>query len=187
MLRPYIAFCTRFLVVFAAMLISTWAHAERRVAFLVCNSEYLYTSALANPVRDVARASETLAGLGFEVDQHSNLTRDKIGRALSTFLHGTAGADVTLFYFAGHGTQVEGENDLVGVDGQLASEFDIEAEALNLDRVIGMLERNSRAAMVFIDACRNNPLADRFHSENFSETRAAMTRGLAPVTSAFQG
>ena len=65
--------------------------------------------------------------------------------------------------------------------------FDIEAEALDLERIVSMRERSSRAALVFVDACRNNPLADRFYSENYSETRALMTRGLAPVKTSHAG
>ena len=163
------------------------AIAETKAAFLIGNSEYEHTASLANPVHDIELIGATLSGLGFDVHQHINLTRQEIGRELSVFLNETEGADITLFYFAGHGMQFDGKNYLIGVDGQLATEFDVESEALDLDRVVNMLERNSRAAMVFVDACRNNPLADRFYRENFSETRALMTRGLAPITTAFEG
>ena len=169
------------------LLLPVLVSAETRVAFLVGNSEYEHTASLANPVSDVALIGSTLTDLGFEVHQRSNLTRNEIGQELSDFLKATEGADVTLFYFAGHGMQYKGSNYLIGTDGRLATEFDVESEALNLDSIVNLLERNSRAAMVFVDACRNNPLADRFYRENFSETRALMTRGLAPITTAFEG
>lgn len=163
------------------------AAAERRVAFLVGNQDYAHAPALDNPIRDVALIAETLGDLGFEVSRHENLPRDQIGRELVAFLRETEDADVTLFYFAGHGMQFEGQNYLVGTDARLETEFDVESEALNLDKVVAQLEARSRAALVFIDACRDNPLASNFYRRNFSETRAIATRGLAPVTSKFDG
>jgi peptidoglycan hydrolase-like protein with peptidoglycan-binding domain len=179
---------TRIAILALAFLLgSIPSFAASRVAFLVGNSAYEYASALSNPVRDVALIGKTLEGLGFEVSLHNDLTRDGIGRELSSFLKQHDGADVTLFYFAGHGMQFEGQNYLVGVDAKLETEFDISSEALDLERVVGMLERSSRASLVFVDACRDNPLADRFYKENYSETRALMTRGLAPIKTAHSG
>ena len=163
------------------------AQAERRVAFLVGNADYAYAPDLDNPVRDTALIAETLRGLDFEVAEHRNLNRAEIGRQLSDFLKETEGADVTLFYFAGHGMQYDGRNYLIGTDAQLATELDIAGETLELSKVIQLLERNSRAALVFIDACRDNPLANAFYTQNFSQTRALATRGLAPITEAYQG
>lgn len=176
------AFCLVIFVFIAGM-----ASAERRVAFLVGNSNYEHSAPLDNPVRDVSLLQQILEGLEFEVTSHQNLTRDQIGSSLSQFLNNTTDADVTLFYYAGHGMQFEGQNYLVGVDAKLETEFDIESEAIDLDRVVRMLEKSSRAALVFVDACRDNPLANSFYNENFSETRAIGARGLAPVAGSYQG
>lgn len=146
-----------------------------------------YAPILANPGNDVDLIASTLQSLDFEVTSHDNLTRNEIGRSLSIFLRETQGADVTLFYFAGHGLQFEGRNYLVGTDARLEIEFDIDSEALQLDQIIRLLEKNSRAALIFVDACRDNPLANTFYRENFSETRALATRGLAPISQAYQG
>lgn len=179
-------FKLRFLfVLFLVLATPSWA--EKRVAFLVGNSNYEHAPPLANPIRDTILIAETLTGLGFEVTQRSDLNREQIGRELSAFLRRTSDADVTLFYFAGHGMQYEGRNYLIGTNAELQSELDIDGEALQLDKIVRLLERNSRAALVFVDACRNNPLADRFYAENFSETRAAVNRGLAALQSSFQG
>ncbi len=177
----------RYLLTLILVLFAGSALAEKRVAFLVGNSAYSHASSLKNPVKDVQLVASTLSDLGFSVTQHTDLTRNEIGRELSTFLRNTAGADVTIFYFAGHGMQFEGRNYLVGTDAQLKTEFDIDSEALQLDKIITLLERNSRAALVFVDACRDNPLANAFYTENFSGTRALATRGLAPVSGAYQG
>lgn len=176
----------RFLfVLFLVLATPSWA--EKRVAFLVGNSNYEHAPPLANPIRDTLLIAETLAGLGFEVTQRSDLSREQIARDLSAFLRETRDADVTLFYFAGHGMQYEGKNYLIGTNAELQSEFDVEGEALELDKIVRLLERNSRAALVFIDACRNNPIANRFYAENFSQTRALVSRGLAALQNSFQG
>lgn len=174
-------------ILFGLFTVVPVASASGRVAFLVGNSAYEHAASLANPSRDVELLNDTLESLGFEVARYNDLSRDGIGRELSKFLKTHDGADVTLFYFAGHGMQFEGQNYLVGVDAKLETEFDIESEALDLDRVVSMLERSSKASLVFVDACRDNPLADRFYKENFSETRALMTRGLAPLRQAYNG
>lgn len=171
----------------ALLMGSSTAIAAKRVAFLVGNSDYEYATRLANPVRDVQLLSETLEGLDFVVTQYQDLTRDEIGKNLSQFLKENRDADLTLFYFAGHGMQFDGRNYLVGIDAQLETEFDVESESLDLDRVVGMLERSSKAALVFVDACRDNPLANEFYRENFSQTRALRTRGLAPLRSKYNG
>lgn len=171
----------------ALLMGSSTAIAAKRVAFLVGNSDYEYATRLANPVRDVQLLSETLERLDFVVTQYQDLTRDEIGKNLLQFLKENRDADLTLFYFAGHGMQFDGRNYLVGIDAQLETEFDVESESLDLDRVVGMLERSSKAALVFVDACRDNPLANDFYRENFSQTRALRTRGLAPLRSKYNG
>jgi hypothetical protein len=175
------------LLILVAWTATAPVRAETRAAFLVGNADYDHAPALDNPIRDTALLARTLDDLGFAISRHENLSRDEIARELVTFLRAHEAADVTLFYFAGHGLQYEGKNYLVGSEARLASEFDVEAEALDLDRVIRQLERRSRAALVFVDACRDNPLADRFYRENFSATRALSTRGLAPLNGAYQG
>lgn len=176
-----------FMVSLCLVMITKVATAQQRVAFLVGNSDYEHATALRNPTRDVDLIGETLKGLDFTVSMHKDLTRSQIGKELGSFLKENKGADVTLFYFAGHGMQYENQNFLLGVDAKLESEFDIETEALDLQRVLRQLKKSSKASLVFIDACRDNPLADQFYKSNFSETRALMTRGLAPLQSSYNG
>lgn len=176
-----------FAVLFGLNLLSSMAFAQERVAFLVGNSDYQHATALKNPVRDVDLIAQTLSDLGFKVSRHQDLTRSEIGKELALFLRDNKGADLTLFYFAGHGMQYENQNFLLGVDAKLETEFDITTEALDLQRVLQQLKKSSKASIVFIDACRDNPLADQFYKSNFSETRALMTRGLAPLRSAYNG
>jgi hypothetical protein len=162
-------------------------YAQTKVAFLVANSDYAHATSLKNPKRDVELIGNTLSELDFEVAIHHDLSRTQIGRELSEFLKDNKNADVTFFYFAGHGMQYENQNYLIGVDAKLETEFDIEAEAIDLDKIIQLMKKTSKASLVFIDACRDNPLSDQFYKNNFSKTRALMSRGLAPVNSTANG
>lgn len=161
------------------LLFATMSHADTRAAFVVGNSGYLNAPRLANPVRDARLLARTLEDLEFDVALHEDLTRDGFSAALGDFLRANRDADVTLVYFAGHGMQFKGRNYLVATDAALRSELDIDSETIALDMVVELVERNSKAALFFIDACRDNPLATDFYRRNFSETRALETRGLA--------
>jgi peptidoglycan hydrolase-like protein with peptidoglycan-binding domain len=163
------------------------AASQTRVAFLVGNSDYTHAAPLKNPIRDINLIGDTLSELGFDVSLHNDLNRNELGKELTLFLRQNKSADVTLFYYAGHGMQFEDRNYLVGVDAKLETEFDIESEAVDLERVIQQMKKSSKASLIFIDACRDNPLADEFYKENFSETRAVASRGLAPIKSAYDG
>ncbi|WP_043626983.1 caspase family protein, partial [Ensifer sp. ZNC0028] len=101
--------------------------------------------------------------------------------ALSEFSRKIGPDDTALFYYAGHGMQLHGENFLVGTDAKLESEFDVPAETVALSEIIGAMEKRARISMVFLDACRNNPLAERLTREVEGATRGAATRGLAPI------
>ena len=163
------------------LLVPISAFADTRAAFVVGNSAYSNAPKLANPVRDAHLVADTLRSLDFIVTQKNDLTRDGFARALSDFIRKNKNADVTLFYFAGHGMQYDGQNYLVGTDARLQSELDIDSETVELSKVVELLERNSKATLVYVDACRDNPLATDFYRRNFSETRALETRGVARV------
>jgi hypothetical protein len=161
--------------------------AETRAAFVVGNSGYENAPRLANPARDARLVARTLESLDFEVSLYQDLNRSGFSDALGAFLRSSRDADVTLFYFAGHGMQYDGKNYLVATDAQLRSELDIDSETIALNKVVELLERNSKAALIFIDACRDNPLASDFYRRNFSQTRALETRGLARARGATDG
>lgn len=174
----------KFCVVYFCFLgCASMAVAETRTAFLVGNGAYEHAGSLENPVADVRLIGKVLEELSFKVDLHENLSRSEIAQQLSEFLRENEAADVTFVYLAGHGMQFEGRNYFLGTDSKLASEFDIPSETLPIDRVIKTVQSNSRASLVFIDACRDNPLANQFYKDNYSETRALQTRGLVSLSS----
>lgn len=184
-MRPYfhIFFCLCVLIINNSFA----ARAETRTAFLVGNGAYNHAGDLKNPSADVALIGQVLQGLDFDVSIHQDLTRAQIGQELSRFLDTNTQADVTFVYLAGHGMQYEGRNYFLGTDAKLATEFDIPSETTPIDAIIKAVQAKSRASMVFIDACRDNPIATAFYQSNFSESRAVQTRGLVPLTSPAQG
>ena len=89
-------------------------------------------------------------------------------------------ADLALFYYAGHGLQVTGKNYLVPIDAKLEREGDLSFEAIDVDVVLQQLESGPRANLVFLDACRNNPLARNF-ARSLGIRSAAVGMGLASI------
>ncbi|MFN6954062.1 MAG: caspase family protein [Acetobacteraceae bacterium] len=160
---------------------------DRRVALVVGNGAYRHASALANPGNDAEGVARTLADLGFRVTLLRDLGVAAFREALLDFGDAARGADVALFFFAGHGLQMglrdRAENFLVPVDAQLADARRLEDETIRLSRVLELME-TARARVVILDACRDNPLIAAM--ANTGGTRS-VGRGLAPIEGAAQG
>lgn len=159
----------------------------RKLALVIGNSKYAAAGVLPNGVRDAASFHAFLTTSGFQSTLVLDGDRKALAESLSKFSRDIQPQDTALFYFAGHGMQMQGENYLLGTEARLASEFDVKGETLALSDVIGSIERRARIALVFVDACRNNPLADRLNAEIEGKSRAAATRGLAPIQTSGAG
>ncbi|HXE69685.1 MAG TPA: caspase family protein [Hyphomicrobiaceae bacterium] len=151
------------IIVFVCALMALWpssaAHAEKRVALVIGNSAYQNTGELRNPSNDAADVTAALARLGFQVTDGRDLDKRAMERAIRQFGLSLEGADVALFFYAGHGIQVGGQNHLIPVDARLASEGDVDFETLPLSLVLKQMEREAKTSLVLLDACRDNPLA----------------------------
>jgi uncharacterized caspase-like protein len=148
---------------------------EPRVALVIGNSEYgPAIGKLKNPANDAKLMAETLKGLGFSVDLVLDADQKAMKRAIKGFgaKLKDAGSEATgLFYYAGHGVQVDGTNFLLPVGAEIATEADVEIESVSADDVVTQMQFAGAAVnLVFLDACRNNPLA---------RTSRSATRGLA--------
>jgi len=166
----------------AVLLAAADARAERRVALVVGNAHYAHASPLRNPVNDARDMAALLRTLGFEVMEATDLDQRAFAAEIDRFGRRLEGADVGLFFYAGHGLQVNDRNYLVSVGARLENEFLIPAETVELDAVIRLMESRSRVNLVFLDACRNNPLADRLRQQLAAANRSvALGRGLARV------
>ena len=150
---------------FAAFLLcagmSSAAHAEKRVALVIGNSAYQTVPKLPNPDSDAKLMSDTLLSLGFfVVGGSARLDLDKAGfdAALQEFKSQLVGADVALFYYAGHGVETHGLNYLVPVDAHPQDEADVFTQMVSTSDILDGLEKSgTRINLVLLDACRDNP------------------------------
>jgi len=143
---------------------------EKRIALVIGNADYA-AGRLANAVLDARSMAETLRELGFEVLAYENAGYREMHRAVAEFGDRLTVDGVALFYYAGHGMQVNGRNYLVPTDAEIKSERYVAAEALDADGVLGqMQEAKTRVNIVILDACRDNPFTARFRG---------LARGLA--------
>ncbi|TPK60775.1 MULTISPECIES: caspase domain-containing protein [unclassified Mesorhizobium] len=138
----------------------TAADAERRTALVLGNSQYLHAPALANPVRDAKAIAESLKNLGFEVVSGFDLTKLQTQTTIAQFAKQVRGADIALFFYAGHGLQVSGSNYLLPIDAALEDETSLDFEAVPVDFVLRQMSRETSIRLIFLDACRDNPLAE---------------------------
>jgi formylglycine-generating enzyme required for sulfatase activity len=124
---------------------------------------------LANPANDARLMATTLRKLGFEVIELEDADLKKMQRAIIDFGEAlsTAGSEATgLFYYAGHGLQVDGENYLIPVNAEIGREADVEVEAVAGNLVLKQMDYAGNAVnIVILDACRNNPITRSFRSQ----------------------
>jgi len=133
----------------------------RKVALVIGNGAYSGSPALAHLSRDAARLADTLEANGFEVGRALDADRFQFETELKAFFRSMRGADVALFYFAGHAMQSTGRNYLLPTDAVVNDLADLEFEAVDLDAILRQMRRERRANIVFVDAARENPFADR--------------------------
>ena len=125
------------------------ARAEKRVALVIGNSSYQNASQLANPGKDANAISELFRKAGFDVvETKLDLGNLEFKRVARDFTAAAREADIAVVYFAGHGIEVNGTNYLLPVDAKLVSDFDVEDEALSLDRVMRAIEPAEHAPVV---------------------------------------
>jgi len=150
----------------------TASNSSQRVALVIGNSAYA-TSPLKNPVNDARDIAQALRELGFEVIYQENQSQNDMKRAIRTFGQKTRSAGIRLFYYAGHGMQVNGENYLIPIDANFNNEREVEYETVNAGLVLAQMEEAEESLnIIILDACRNNPFARSFRSAS---------RGLAAI------
>ncbi len=162
-----------------AVAFSGIAHAQERVALVVGNSKYVNANPVPNAVNDARVMARVLREIGFAVADGFDLDRDGMERRIREFLRKSEGARVALFFYAGHGLQVDGRNYLIPVNTKLESASDLGFETVGLDNVLENLDGASRTNIIILDACRNNPFA-RAYASRLGATRAVtVLSGLA--------
>ncbi len=147
--------------------------AETRVALVLGNATYSGRP-LANPVNDADLVARTLRTLGFEVVSLSDADQPTMKRAILDFGRRLRATDsVGVFYYAGHGVQVDGENYLIPVGSDIRDREEVAISGVNLTEILKTMERaSSRLNLAILDACRDNP---------FPASARSLGQGLAPV------
>src|SRR5471032_77867 len=159
------------------------ALADKRVAFVVGNSAYKNVAPLPNPAIDAKAMAKVLRNVGFDVVEGANLSRDKMTEKLLEFGKKAEGADVALFFYAGHGIAINGTNYLLPVDADLKSEMDVKlGAAINIDTTLEQTMADAKVKLVFLDACRDNPFAARIRSAKATRS-VSVQSGLAEMKS----
>jgi uncharacterized protein len=175
---------------FVAILVWSWfgaglapAAAGVRLALVLGNAKYEAVPPLDNPSNDAADLARALRGVGFEVIEQRDATRETMAKAVRDFSERLRGADVALFFYAGHGLQMNGENYLLPVDARIDSAADVRFNTINLSDIQQEMEGSGRANIIILDACRNNPFAEKLSRGG----RGAATRGLGRIDAAGEG
>lgn len=159
----------------------------KRVALVIGNSKYQNAQELANPTNDSVAISAALTELGFKVIEGENLSKQDMDLKIREFARDVATAEVGLFFYAGHGMQINGKNYLIPVDAMLADETAIEFETVNVDQILGYMASEMRVSIALLDACRNNPLARRFKRKLMASREVKDNEGLAAPTQRIGG
>ena len=153
------------------------ALADNRVALVIGNSAYQNVRPLDNPKNDARLIADTLRSLGFSIvggGPQLDVDKASVDRAVQAFGAQLQGADVGLFYYAGHGVQVSGANHLVPIDANPVRQSDVDFQMLDANVVLRqMADSGTKLNIVILDACRNNPFGDR--------SLRGGTRGLAQM------
>ena len=150
---------------FLWVLFTSSGFAETRVALVVGNSAYQNVSPLPNPVNDARLVADILTKLGFKLvggGAQLDLDKPRFDAAVQAFGKQLIGADVGVFYYAGHGIQVQGTNYLVPISANPTREADVDFQMLDVGLVLKQMEgAGTKLNVVMLDACRNNPFGGR--------------------------
>lgn len=175
-MRRKALFLLCFLTLMVGAIGDAWA---KRVALVIANSDYEHTEKLSNPPNDARALAEAFKRLNFDsVTLKENLDYRNMRLALKDFANESAGAELALVYFAGHGIEVSGQNYLIPTDARLETATDVDFEGIPLPSVLSSVEGADNLKLVILDACRNNPFRARMIRR--SGTRS-IGRGLAKV------
>jgi hypothetical protein len=149
-----------------------------RIALVIGNGRYRYVPPLTNPRNDARLIARTLHDLGFELvdgGAQLDLDKDSLERVLQDFSKKLPGASVALFFYAGHGLQMAGDNFLVPTSANPETPSDVNLQMVDAQVILEMMQdAGARLNIVILDACRNNPFGGR-------RLQRALTHGLAEM------
>jgi hypothetical protein len=157
----------------------------RRVALVLGNDAYGHAGRLKNAVNDADDISQILTRLGFTVIKGTDRSKRETEELLQGFVDRLDRSDVALFYYSGHGLQINGRNYVVPVDAKIEKERDVAFQAISVDFILEQMENAAPTNLVFLDACRDNPFARSLSTtvaRSLYGRPVEVMRGLAQVT-----
>jgi len=158
--------------------------AERRVALVVGNGAYKFVPGLPNPPSDATAIAGVLRNVGFDVAVGTDLSREQMADKLREFATTAQGADVALFFYAGHGISVDGKNYLIPIDVNLRSELDVKINGpIDVEVMLQQTMSDARIKLVFLDACRDNPFVTQITRAMPKSRNVAVSSGLTEMKS----
>jgi outer membrane protein assembly factor BamD (BamD/ComL family) len=137
------------------------AHAEKRVALIIGNSNYTSFAKLENATNDSESLRDALTSINFDVVLSENVTLDGFADGLANFLEKARDADVAVVYYAGHAVQHDGQNYLIPVNGRAQDLDELDFRSEPVDQVVKALQLSKGVRILILDACRNNPTQGR--------------------------
>ncbi|WP_088345619.1 MULTISPECIES: caspase domain-containing protein [Rhodomicrobium] len=173
----------RLIFVFLILVFAGPAEAARtRTALVIGNSAYQHTEPLRNPRNDAAEVAARLRRLGFQVFEGLDLSKSQMDEMVKAYAVALETSEAALFYYAGHGLQINDRNFLIPVDAELKSPAALEFEMIRLDQIQAIMERLTETNILVMDACRNNPLS-RNLAKAMGTRSVRIGTGLAPSES----
>jgi uncharacterized caspase-like protein len=149
----------------------------RRLALVIGNDSYQHADALNSARADARAVADALTATGFKVTLRQDVTQQAMKEAIRSFKSEVTGGDEVIFYYAGHGVQLDGMNYMIPIDTAGENPDQLKDDSVSLQRVLDdMQDQKAKFTLAIIDACRDNPFK--------SNGRALRTRGLAPVMAA---
>ncbi|POF29275.1 caspase family protein [Roseibium marinum] len=149
----------RMIAVLAIVIAGTAPALAKRIALVIGNGAYEHTVQLPNPANDAELMATKLRGLGFDVVAGQDQTYSDMRRTVMEFAKKAYGAEIALLFYAGHGMQIGGQNLLVPIDAKIEDETSLDFETISVDFILRQMSKDVKVQMVFLDACRDNPLA----------------------------
>ena len=165
----------------------TVSTSENRVALVIGNSAYQHAPALPNPTCDAQAMAKMLKAVGFTVVLGTDLDKPAMEAKAREFAKAATTADTALFFYAGHGLQVDGRNYLVPIDATVEDATSISFELMDIENVTNFMtgfdERTGqeKVAIVLLDACRDNPFAQTLKRSLGASRSNAVDKGLAAI------
>ena len=180
-------------VILLACVFGMKAFAGPRSALVIGNSAYA-NKPLRNPVNDATDMASLLKNLGFDVILKLDANLGQMEQGVDAFWGKLKKGGVGLFYFAGHGIQVNGKNYLIPVDFKGVAEQDVKSRAMRADLILGRMENaGNELNIIILDSCRNNPYTRAFRSASEglavmdAPTGSLLAFSTAPGTTASDG